>query len=69
MDRSRDDMADMSHLLEHIIETQRVGRVIESVPATSQTRVKAVLIEWDMIQTIVARVKLKAFEVTLTRPE
>jgi hypothetical protein len=51
-DRIQEELVDMRQLLEKIRETQRVGRGIESVPATSQAGAKAVSSEQDMIQTI-----------------
>jgi hypothetical protein len=42
----------MRKLLEHIRETQGPGRVIKSVPATSEEKSKAIPNEQDIIQTI-----------------
>jgi hypothetical protein len=51
-DRIQDELVDMMQLLEKIIEMQRVGRGIYSVPVASQTGAKAGSIEQDTIQTI-----------------
>jgi hypothetical protein len=39
-DRIKDELKNMRHILEKIIETHRVGGGIEYVPKTSQTRAK-----------------------------
>jgi DNA-binding protein YbaB len=51
-DMIQDELDDMRQALEQIRETQRAGRGIESVSATSEAGAKVVSSKHDMIQTI-----------------